>query len=42
MTKVKEALIAEHKEEEEGSDKAIISCTYHSSHSNEVLYKTLT
>jgi hypothetical protein len=42
MTKAKEAPNAKHKEEEEGNDKATISCTYHYLCFNEVLYKTLT
>jgi hypothetical protein len=42
MTKAKKAPNAKHKEEEEGNDKATISCTYHYLCFNEVLYKTLT
>jgi hypothetical protein len=42
VTKAEEAPAAEHREEDEGSDKAIISCTYRSLCSKERLYKTLT
>ncbi len=42
VTKIKEVLAVEHKEKREGNNKAIISYIYHSSHSNEVLYNTLT
>jgi len=40
--KAKEAPVTEHREEEEGNNKAIISYTYHTLRFNEVLYKTLT
>jgi hypothetical protein len=42
VTKAKKAPNAEHREKEEGNNKAIISYTYHTLRSNEVLYKTLT
>lgn len=41
MTKAEEVIAIEHREKE-GNNKAIISYIYHSSHSNEVLCKTLT
>jgi len=40
--KAEEALAIEHREKEDGNNKAIISYTYHTLHFNEVLYKTLT
>jgi len=42
VMKAKEAPVTEHREEEEGNNKAIISYTYHTLRFNEVLYKTLT
>ncbi len=38
VTKAEEAPAAEHREQEEASDKAIIFCTYHSSRSHEVFH----
>jgi hypothetical protein len=42
VTKAKKAPIVEHREKEDGNNKAVISYTYHTLRFNEVLYKTLT
>ncbi len=42
VTKVEETLAIEHREKEDGNNKAGISYIYHTLRFNEVLYKTLT
>jgi hypothetical protein len=40
--KAEKAQAIEHKEKEDGNNKAVISYTYHTLRLNEVFYKTLT
>jgi hypothetical protein len=42
VTKVEETLAIEHREKDDGNNKAGISYIYHTLRFNEVLYKTLT